>query len=202
MRPGRFQHDVRWSKDVRWFKHMERVARAWTSLYATMLGKQHYAAYGDNFLLSNTTLSLRPQLHAAPPFGIAYITGRSEQKLVLHFPEWRGCWGCVHNDTDAHCCSGKGDCRMGLCMCRGGAFGMDCAHTAPTASAPSTDTTSASERQSQHETEASPTTATAESNMPPPGLRIYVHEMPFETGQTALALRSYKLNKKLYNGPL
>lgn len=177
-----------------WLQHMEHGARAWSRLFATMLGKQHSAAYGHNFL-NNTALPLRPQLHPAPPFGTAHISKRSEVPLVSYFPEWRGCWGCVHNDTDAHCCSGKGDCRMGLCMCRGGAFGMDCAHTAPTASAPSTDTTSASERQSQHEAEASPT-ATAESDEPPPGLtpglRIYVHEMPFETGQTDLALNSYQ----------
>ena len=179
-----------------WFQFMEHSARVWSRLYATMLGKQHSAAYGDNFL-NNMALSLRPQLHPAPPFGATHI--RSEVTLVRHFPEWRGCWGCVHNDTDAHCCSGKGDCRMGLCMCRGGAFGMDCAHAAPTASAPSTDTTSASERQSQHEAEAPPT-PTAESNVPPPpglglglglGLRIYVHEMPLETGQTVLAVNSY-----------
>lgn len=93
---------------------------------------------------------------------------RQEEGVVETFPEWRGCWGCVHNDTDHHCCSGRGDCRMGLCMCREGAFGMDCAHEAEARS-----------------TQAA-TTETAAARVPP-GLRIYVHEMPFELGQTWLA---------------
>ena len=177
-----------------WIRHMERGSRVWASMYATMLGMRHnvtcglwschnrscscdvmlkklsHAAYGDHFL-SNTS-----QLHNAPPsFGTAHITRRANVTLVGHFPEWRGCWGCVDNDTDAHCCSGRGECRMGLCVCRGGAFGMDCAHP--------------SEGPSQHEAEASPAAA-AEATVPP-GLRIYVHEMPFEHFQTWLAGASY-----------
>ena len=153
---------------------MERGSRMWASMYATMLGLRHKAAYGDNFL-SNTS-----QLHNAPPsYGTAHITRRAKVRLVGHFPEWRGCWGCVDNDTDAHCCSGRGDCKMGMCVCRGGAFGMDCAHP--------------SEGQSQDEAEASPAAA-AEATVPPgmpPGLRIYVHEMPFEHSQAWLAGASY-----------
>ena len=57
---------------------------------------------------------------------------------------------------------------MGLCVCREGAFGMDCAHEAEARS-----------RQAAT-TEAAAATV-------PPGLRIYVHEMPFELGQTWLA---------------
>ena len=25
---------------------------------------------------------------------------RQEEGVVETFPEWRGCWGCVHNDSD------------------------------------------------------------------------------------------------------
>ena len=57
---------------------------------------------------------------------------------------------------------------MGLCVCREGAFGMDCAHEAEARSRQAATTEAAAARV-------------------PPGLRIYVHEMPFELGQTWLA---------------
>ena len=59
---------------------------------------------------------------------------------------------------------------MGLCVCRDGAFGMDCAHQAEARSA-----------------QAATAAVEAAAAAAPLGLRIYVHEMPFELGQTWLA---------------
>ena len=165
-----------YDKNWDWFKRMDLGSKVWANLLSSAISKQHLAAYGSDFLHDT---KLRPKLHHAPPFGIPPVNRRGEASgapvhrpllasAVKSFPEWRGCWGCVHNDTDQHCCSGRGDCRMGLCVCREGAFGMDCAHEAEARS-----------RQAAT-TEAAAATV-------PPGLRIYVHEMPFELGQTWLA---------------
>ena len=145
--------DTNWD----WFKRMELGSKVWGNLLANSSG-----------FLSDTTW--RPKQHLAPPFDTAPVNRPLLESAVKRFPEWRGCWGCVHNDSDTHCCSGRGDCRMGLCMCRDGAFGMDCAHEAEA-------------RSTQAGTALEPAPAEAATQ----GLRIYVHEMPFELGQTWLA---------------
>ena len=145
--------DTNWD----WFKRMELGSKVWGNLLAN----------SSSGFLSDTTW--RPKQHLAPPFDTAPVSRPLLESAVERFPEWRGCWGCVHNDSDTHCCSGRGDCRMGLCMCRDGAFGMDCAHEAEA-------------RSTQAGTTVEPAAEAATQ-----GLRIYVHEMPFELGQTWLA---------------
>ena len=174
-----------------WFKRMELGSKVWSNLLATMLSKQHRAAYGSDFLsgAGKARSSSRPKLHPAPPFGTS--PGNRPQGGVLRlgmsgverFPEWKGCWGCVHNDTDQHCCSGRGDCRVGLCVCRDGAFGMDCAHEAE---AEATQAPPKRGGRPPHGRRGRPLAA-VEAAAIPQGLRIYVHEMPFEFGQTWLA---------------
>ena len=39
-------------------------------------------------------------------------------------------------DAGRPCCSNNGDCVLGLCVCRGGAFGIDCAHSGKLADSP------------------------------------------------------------------
>ena len=189
-----------------WFKRMELGSKVWSNLLATMLSKQHRAAYGSDFLsgAGKARSSSRPKLHPAPPFGTS--PGNRPQGGVLRlgmsgverFPEWKGCWGCVHNDTDQHCCSGRGDCRVGLCMCRDGAFGMDCAHEAEAEAtqAGTAEVTTAStaagrghrrSRLSSRPSQPRPAAVESTAAAAPLGLRIYVHEMPFELGQTWLA---------------
>ena len=106
------RNDENWD----WFKRMELGSKVWGNLLANSR--------------SGTLLLRRAKQHLAPPFDTAPVNRPLLESAVKRFPEWRGCWGCVHNDSDTHCCSGRGDCRMGLCMCRDGAFGMDCAHAA------------------------------------------------------------------------
>ena len=38
------------------------------------------------------------------------------------YPSWRGCFGC----DDGGCCSGRGDCELGVCICQPGWCGLDC----------------------------------------------------------------------------
>ena len=161
-----------------WSARMELGSKIWANTLAISISKQHYAAYGSDFL-SNTTR--RPKQHLAPP-GTGHVD-RQVEGVVESFPEWQGCWGCVHNDTDQHCCSGRGDCRVGLCVCRDGAFGMDCAHEAETTQAPPTPKRGG---RPPHGRRGRPLAA-VEAAAVPLGLRIYVHEMPFELGQTWLA---------------
>ena len=69
------------------------------------------------------------------------------------------CFGCgrERGALDNDCCSGRGACIFGICVCRNGAFGMDCAHQRADGS------------------------AGPESPRPlPRGLAIYVYELPPE----------------------
>ena len=38
------------------------------------------------------------------------------------YPSWRGCFGC----DDGSCCTGRGDCELGVCVCQPGWCGLDC----------------------------------------------------------------------------
>ena len=164
-----------------WLARMEVGSKIWANTLAISISKQHSAAYGSDFL-SDTNTTRRPKQHLAPPFSTGQVN-RQVEGVVHTFPEWQGCWGCVHNDTDQHCCSGRGDCRVGLCMCRDGAFGMDCAHEAE---AEATQAPPKRGGRPPHGRRGRPLAA-VEAAAIPQGLRIYVHEMPFEFGQTWLA---------------
>ena len=38
------------------------------------------------------------------------------------YPSWRGCFGC----DEGSCCTGRGDCELGVCVCQPGWCGLDC----------------------------------------------------------------------------
>ena len=99
----------------------------------------------------------------------------------------RSCWGCWVPKYEAFapgiprarphaqqpCCSGRGDCVLGLCVCHSGAYGIDCAHG--------------------H--------AHGHTQPPPParrGLAIYVYDLPAEIGSVSLKVPRYGHQGSLY----
>jgi hypothetical protein len=97
------------------------------------------------------------------------VRARTSQQSF--FSEWLGCFGCSSDDTSS-CCSGHGECVFGVCACRDGSFGIDCAH--------------AGQR---------PVVVSQPPLAPRHSLKIYVYEtLPLDVGALSFSLRTWISN--------
>ena len=82
--------------------------------------------------LSRESAKWRDYLRSAPRRKYReHWRGRARTSQQSFFHEWLGCFGCAVNGDPSSCCSGRGECMFGVCACRDGAFGVDCAGRSP-----------------------------------------------------------------------
>lgn len=81
------------------------------------------------------------------------------------------CFGCESGDV-SKCCSGRGECFVGVCICQPGAAGLDCAESSP---------------RPHRAAHALPLRTDPRAN----SLRIYVYDLPPDLGLTSYVLRTW-----------
>ena len=89
------------------------------------------------------------------------------------YPSWRGCFGC----DGGGCCTGRGDCELGVCICQPGWCGLDCGQPCTGRAAVHVD----AERKRV-------------------GLAVYVYDLPVDMGLIQFAHRVWARN--LRNGEM
>jgi len=90
------------------------------------------------------------------------------------YPSWQGCFGC---DEGGNCCSRRGRCELGVCVCHPGSCGLDCAQPCPGSIETS-----------------------APARPPRQGVSIYVYDLPVDLGLVQFSHRVWSRN--LRNGEM